>query len=95
MAATRPNSSETARRGRELYEREISSEVERDPTNRGKLLALDVDTGDYSLASTSLEAVRALKARRPNARAHLIRVGSPTAVRIGTGLRRATMENRE
>ena len=85
MAATSNQSIETARRGRELYEREISSEVEQDPANKGKLLALDIDTGDYSLASTSLEAVRALKARRPNARAHLIRVGSPTAVRIGAG----------
>jgi hypothetical protein len=95
MAATRPNSIETARRGRELYEREISSHVENDPANKGKLLALDVDSGDYSLAATSLDAVRALKARRPNARAHLIRVGSPTAVRIGAGLRLATMESRE
>ena len=75
---------ETARRGREFYERELCSTVD-NSENRGKLLALDVDSGEYALGSSSLEAVRDLKSRRPNARVHVIRVGSPTAVRIGAG----------
>lgn len=83
MEASKRNSFNTASRGRELYERELSAFVEQSPANTGKLLALDVDTGDYCIGQTSFAAVRDLKSRRPGATVHVIRVGSPTAVRIG------------
>jgi hypothetical protein len=95
MAATRSNSIETARRGRELYEQAIRSEVEHQAANMGKLLALDIDSGEYCLATGSMAAVKALKSRRPNARVHVLRVGHPTAVKVGTGPRIAATESRD
>jgi hypothetical protein len=78
---------ETIRLGQERYEREIRAQVERDPGNRGKLLALDVDSGDFALGDDSLAALNALRAQRPGATPYLLRVGFPTAVRIGAGRR--------
>lgn len=72
-----------ARRGQDRYEREIRARVESEPGNRGKLLALDVDSGEFALADDSLTALDRLKARNPNARAYIVRVGYPTAVKIG------------
>jgi hypothetical protein len=95
MSAPSPNSLETARQGRELYERTIRREVERQAGVRGKMLALDVDSGEYRLAAGSLDAVEALKSHRPEARVYVIRVGHPTAVRIGASLRASDKESGE
>jgi hypothetical protein len=81
MATKKYPTSEIVRRGKEIYDRDIRAKVE--PEHRGKLLAVDVDTGDYALGDTSLAALTNLRAKRPDAVAHLIRVGYPTAMRIG------------
>jgi len=74
---------EIVRRGQERYEREVRARVEAE--NRGKMLALDVDTGDYELADDSLTALDRLQARKPDAPVYILRVGYPTAVKIGGG----------
>ncbi len=56
---------EAVRRGEEFYETRIRPVVEAD--NHGKVVAIDVETGDYEMGITSLEACDALFARRPNA----------------------------
>jgi hypothetical protein len=76
--------SDLIRRGQERYERDIRSQVE---VHRGKMLAIDVDSGEYALADDSLAAIKQLKAKAPEASVYLMRVGYPTAVRIGAGRR--------
>jgi len=68
-------------RGHALYEREILPRL--DPHARGKFLAVDVDTGDYEVDSDELAALKRVRARRPDARLYLLRVGFPSAYRIG------------
>ncbi len=89
MSEIIPNTKETIRRGNELYEREIRAKVE-SANNKGKMLALDVDSGEYAIGDDSMSALDQLKAKKPNARAFILRIGFPTAVKIGAGLRAST-----
>jgi len=82
LSTARYTPSEIVERGQQRYERDIRSKVE---VHRGKMLALDVDSGEYELADDSITAIDRLKAKVPTARAYLIRVGFPSAVQIGSG----------
>ncbi len=64
---------EIARRGREVYEREVRRGVE--PEHRGRFLVLDVESGDYEIADDDLEASERLRERRPDALLYGFRVG--------------------
>ena len=75
---------EVARRGRELYERELREKVEAD--HRGRFLVLDVTSGDFEVADEDLEASERLLARRPDAMLYGVLVGEDAAYRIGGGL---------
>ena len=56
---------ETARRGREIYERNIRRQVEAD--HHGKTVAIDVESGDRSIGDTVIAATALLRAQRPEA----------------------------
>ena len=71
--------------GKRRYNRDVRPTVEANKANIGKMLALDADTGEYEIDSNLIEAVRRLKSRLPHARPFAIRVGFPTAARIGAG----------
>ena len=64
MPVRRP-AEETARLGDEIYERDIRAQVE--ATHHGKVIAIDVDTGDYAIADDIIPAVECLRAQRPDA----------------------------
>ena len=64
---------EHARRGTEMYEREVRPHVEQG--NRGKIVATDVDTGQFELGDDTLSACRRLLARLPDAQIWCVRVG--------------------
>jgi hypothetical protein len=72
---------EIARRGREVYEREVRHAVE--PEHRGRFLVLDVQSGDYEIADDDLEASERLLERRPGALLYGLRIGEAAAYRIG------------
>ena len=72
---------EIVRRGEELYERSIREQVE--PEQDGRFLALDVASGDYAIADEVLTATARLRERRPDAVPYLMRVGRPSAFRLG------------
>jgi hypothetical protein len=76
---------EIARRGREVYEREIRREV--DPEHRGRFLVLDVRSGDYEIADDDLDASEQLLERLPDALLYGLRIGEGAAYRIGGHLR--------
>lgn len=74
---------EVARRGKDIYEREIRSAVE--PEHDGRFLVVDVTSGKYALADDELEAFRRAREQNPEGVLFLVRVGHRAAHRIGTG----------
>lgn len=72
---------EHARRGTDRYERHVRPLVESD--NHGKVVAMDVDTGEFELADNSLNACQRLLARCPAAQIWCVRVGHPAMHNFG------------
>jgi hypothetical protein len=78
----RLSAEETARLGDEIYERQIRAQVE--AGNRGKIVAIDVETDAYALAETALAASRLLQAQHPATEVWFMRVGHRALHKIGT-----------
>ncbi|MGH3090120.1 MAG: hypothetical protein ACRDSJ_22800, partial [Rubrobacteraceae bacterium] len=83
MSSQQPRYSaeETARLGDEIYEREVRARVE--AGNHGKVVAIDVETGEYALAENALAAAKRLRALCPDAEVWFVRVGHRGLHRIG------------
>ena len=64
-------------KGRELYKK-ISGELERE--YHGKFVAIEVDSGDYFLGDTSIEADKKAKKKYPEKVFYLGRIGYRAAV---------------
>ncbi|TCJ20701.1 hypothetical protein E0L93_00265 [Rubrobacter taiwanensis] len=75
---------EIARRGRELYEREIREKVESE--HPGKFLVVDITTGEYEIDEEDLAASDRLLARNPDAVLYGLRIGQRVAYRIGASV---------
>jgi hypothetical protein len=84
MPAEHPRYSaqETARRGDELYEREVRAKVE--PTNQGKIVAIDTETGSYAVGDTALAKSKHLLSQHPQAEIWFVRIGHRALHRIGS-----------
>jgi hypothetical protein len=72
---------EIARRGREIYETQVRSQVEAD--NQGKIVAIDIETGAFEVAKDSLTASDLLLADYPDAQIWFVRIGHRAVHRIG------------
>jgi hypothetical protein len=72
---------EISRRGQETYDREIRAKVEAE--HKGKFLVLDILTGAYEIDEDDLTASDRLLAKNPNALLYGVRIGYPTAYRLG------------
>jgi hypothetical protein len=81
MRQPRYDKEEFGRRGDEIYEREIAPKLK--PEDSGRFVAIDVETGDYEVASQELAACDGLSARRPEAQIWLRRIGSRHLYRFG------------
>jgi len=77
----RYSAEETARRGGAIYERDIRAQVE--PMHRGKVVAIDIDSGAYVIADNVLTASERLLSQHPDAAIWCVRVGSRVHHRIG------------
>ncbi len=84
-APTRPTA-EIARLGQEIYLRDIRSKVE--TAHQGRVVAIDVDTGDWAMDDDALAAADALRERRPAPDIWVVKVGHPTLRTFGGGSRR-------
>ena len=73
---------EFARRGDEIYERQLRPIL--DTVNEGNFVAIDIDTGAYEIDSDELAASDRLLARLPNAQIWLRRIGSRYARHFGS-----------
>ncbi len=51
--------------------------------NDGEFLALDVETGEYELDEDKLTAIDRARTKRCDAPLYILRVGYPTAVKLG------------
>lgn len=72
---------EFARRGDEIYESQIRSQVEEG--NHGKIVAIDLDTGDFEVDSSEVAASSRLEARHPDDQIWIVRIGSRYVRRFG------------
>ncbi|MBI1903369.1 MAG: hypothetical protein HYS13_19885 [Planctomycetia bacterium] len=83
MQAPQPRYSkeEHARRGTEMYETRVRPQVE--AGNKGKIVAIDVDTGEYEVAQDTLTASQRLLARLPDAQIWCVRIGYRAVHRYG------------
>jgi hypothetical protein len=72
---------EVVRRGKELYELKIRPQVEEG--NIGKILVLDIETGDYAIDEDHLTADRLVRERHPDGVFYGMRIGFPSLGKIG------------
>ncbi|MBW4661753.1 MAG: hypothetical protein KME15_24040 [Drouetiella hepatica Uher 2000/2452] len=76
---------EFARRGDEIYESQIRSQVE---AEQGKIVAIDIETGAFEVDASEIEACDRLEARYPDAQIWIVRIGSRHVRRFGGRVRR-------
>lgn len=83
MALRQPKYSmeEHARRGIDLYKKQILSKVE--TGNANKIVAIDIDTGAYEMAEDQLMACQQLLARYPEAQIWCERIGHDAVYHFG------------
>lgn len=72
---------EFAKRGDELYETQVRSQVEK--ANHGKIVAIDIETGAFEIADEILDATSKLFKRIPEAQPWIVRIGHRAVHRFG------------
>ncbi len=83
MPHPRFKSGEIGEIGEELYKQRIRAQVETEE-NIGKLLSIDVETGDYEIGDDqSLDAPRRLHEKHPGAAVYTLRIGYDAVYAIG------------
>jgi hypothetical protein len=88
MAVRQPRYSkeEFARRGDELYETQVRPQVE--AGNHSKIVAIDLETGDFEVDRSEIAACDRLETRHPDAQIWIVRIGSRHVRRFGGRTRR-------
>jgi hypothetical protein len=76
---------EIGRRGQEIYEQRLRALVETED-NVGKIISIDVESGDYEIADDLLSAGRRLQQRRPDALMYGKRIGYNAVYAVGGSL---------
>jgi hypothetical protein len=89
MAVRQPRYSkeEFAERGDALYETEVRTQVEEG--NHGKIVAIDLETGDFEVDASEVDACDRLEVRHPDAQIWIVRIGSRHVRRFGGRTKRA------
>ena len=76
---------EIGRRGQEIYEQRLRAHVENEG-NIGKIISIDVESGDYEIADDLLVSGKRLQQRRPNALMYGKRIGYDAVYAVGGSL---------
>ena len=66
-----------AEKAKVIYEK-IKDRLEAE--HKGEVVAIDIESGDYFLGKTGLEAARRARARYPNRIPYIIRIGRPAYI---------------
>ena len=82
-AATTPHRTldELAGLGGDIFDRQVRPALR--PEDRGKFVAIEVETGDYEIDEDDYTAVTRLRSRNPAAEFWLMQAGYPTTYRMG------------
>ncbi|MBO3462679.1 hypothetical protein G7B40_002025 [Aetokthonos hydrillicola Thurmond2011] len=75
MSKPKLNDEEITRRGKELYENSIRPQVEA-PENIGKIISINVETGEYEIGDDLLVTSLQLRAKQADAALWSERIGS-------------------
>lgn len=78
---------EFARRGERIYQESVRPVVEMG--NKGRIVAIDIETGAYEIADDLLTATDRLYAKHPSAQPWAVRIGYPAVHRFGPRTRTA------
>ncbi|HZP83590.1 MAG TPA: hypothetical protein VFB21_18240 [Chthonomonadaceae bacterium] len=81
MPHARFSSEEIERRGEEIYERDIRDKVEDEFD--GKVIVIDIETGDYAIDESALPAADRLLAKHPDAALYSMRIGYDAVYSFG------------
>ena len=76
---------EIGRRGQEIYETTLRALLETGD-NIGKIVSIDIESGDYEIADDLLVAGRRLQARHPDAKMYGKRIGYNAVYAVGGSL---------
>jgi hypothetical protein len=75
------NPDQVQSKGEALYQQRLRSQVEKD--NKGRYLVLDIETGEFEIDDDDLTATKRILSRQPKAVLYGLRIGYPTAYRLG------------
>ena len=78
---------EFAQLGDLLYQTQIRPQIE--AGNQGKVVAIDLETGDFEVDAREIAACNRLEERHPDAQIWIVRVGSRHVRRFGGRTKRA------
>lgn len=74
---------EFARRGNEIYQSQVRPQVKEG--NEGRIVAIDLETGEFELADDTMTASDRLMERYPDAQIWCVRIGYRGVHRFGVG----------
>lgn len=83
MGHPRYSNEEIVRRGEEIYERDLRAMLE--PGNVGKVVVIDIETGEYEVDEDEVAAARRALVKNPGATLYGTRIGYPALAKIGGG----------
>ncbi len=84
MPHTRYSGEEIGRRGQAWYDETIRAAVET-PENMGKIVVIDIETGEYAINADGLTANKQALARHPDGAFYGVRVGYEAVESLGGG----------
>jgi hypothetical protein len=91
MPHSRLSAEEIDRLGQQLYDTTIRGQVETEE-NIGKIVSIDVETGDYAIAEDPLTASRLLRQKHPDAAILGLRIGYDAVYAVGGSVTRIAPE---
>jgi hypothetical protein len=83
------SSDEIGRRGQEIYEKNLRAKVET-KENIGKIISIDVESGDYEIDDDLIQAGDRLLARHPHASLYGARIGYDAVYGLGATVAKTT-----
>ncbi|MEA5564478.1 hypothetical protein [Anabaena sp. UHCC 0399] len=81
------SSEEVGKRARALYDNNIRQQVETEE-NIGKMVIIDIETGEYAVDKTGIESAHYLRKKNPLARLFGIRIGYKVAASFNGDMER-------
>ena len=89
MPSTKLNRQEVCDLAKSLYASKIKEQVEI-PENIGKMVIIDVGSGDYGVDKTGFGASKNIRSKHPDAQLFGIRIGYDVSATIGGSMKRTS-----